>query len=106
MPPGLDLLDDNLPRFGPSARRGSSGDTLATLCYPGVVQDTSAEAAQIQAAVHRKMGGVRKFLMACKMSDSVRAIARDGIRDRHPEFDEIAVRDELIWELYGIRRGG
>jgi hypothetical protein len=52
------------------------------------------------------MGGVRKFLMACKMSDSVRAIARDGIRDRHPEFDEIAVRDELIWELYGIRRGG
>ena len=52
------------------------------------------------------MGGVRKFLMACKMSDSVRAIACAGIRARHPEFDEVAVRDELIWELYGIRRRG
>jgi len=52
------------------------------------------------------MGGARKILMACKMSDSVRAIARDGIRARHPEFDEVAVRDELIWELYGVRRGG
>jgi hypothetical protein len=52
------------------------------------------------------MGGARKILMACRMSDSVRAIARDGIRARHPEFDEVAVRDELIWELYGVRRGG
>lgn len=85
---------------------GAGLHTGAGLCYPAKVQDTSAEAVRVQAAVHRKMGGVRKFLMACKMSDSVRAIACDGIRARHPEFDEVAVRDELIWELYGIRLRG
>ena len=73
-------------------------------CYPAVVHDTSVEAARVQAAVHRRMGGVRKFMMACEMSDSVRAIVRDRIRARHPEFDEVEIRDELIWELYGVRR--
>jgi hypothetical protein len=52
------------------------------------------------------MGGVRKFWMACQMSDSVRAMARARIKSRHPEFDELAIRDELIWELYGVRSGG
>jgi len=75
-----------------------------SLCYATGVQDTSTEAARVQAAVHRKMGGVRKFLIACRMSDSVRSIARARIKARHPEFDEIAIRDELIWELYGVRR--
>ena len=68
------------------------------------MQDTSAEAAQVQAGVHRKLGGVRKFLMMCQMSESVRTIACARIRAQHPEFDEAAVRDELLWELYGYRR--
>lgn len=68
------------------------------------MDDTSAEAARVQAAVHRKLGGVRKLLMTCQMSESVRALARARIRARHPEFDEAAVREELLWELYGYRR--
>lgn len=68
------------------------------------MQDTTREAAQIQAAVHRRMSGARKVLMACQMSNSVRALAHARIRNRHPNFDEAAVRDELMWELYGVRR--
>jgi hypothetical protein len=50
------------------------------------------------------MGGVREFLIACEMSDSVPAIAPDRIRARHPEFDQVEIWEELIWELYGVRR--
>lgn len=70
------------------------------------MQDTSAEAARVQAAVHRRLGGVRKFLIACQMSETVRALACARIRARHPEFDDAAVREELLWELYGYRRRG
>jgi hypothetical protein len=68
------------------------------------VQDTSSEAMAVQASVHRSLGGPRKLLIACEMSDSVRAMARARIKSQHPEFDEVAVLDELIWELYGVRR--
>ena len=68
------------------------------------MQDTSAEAARVQAAVHRKLGGARKLLMTCQMIETVRSLACARIRTRHPEFDEAAVREELIWELYGYRR--
>ena len=68
------------------------------------MHDTSREALQVQAAVHRRMGGARKFLIACQMSNSVRAIAHARIKNQHPNFDEVAIRDELMWELYGVRR--
>jgi hypothetical protein len=77
---------------------------LLHLCYPCGVNDTSSEAARAQAGVYRAMPGVRKLLMACKMSESVRSLALSRIRSQHPEFDEHAVHDQLTWELYGVRR--
>jgi glycine/serine hydroxymethyltransferase len=68
------------------------------------VQDTSPEAMAVQASVHRNLGGPRKVLIACEMSDSVRAMAQARIKAQHPDFDDTAVLDELIWELYGVRR--
>ena len=118
--PGTALADgkaQKIPRYAQRPKRRQVVDWLReraasagfrgemTPCYSPGVRDTSTEAARIQAAVHRGMGGVRKFLMACQMSDSVRAIARARIKSLHPEFDEIEIRDELIWELYGVRRG-
>lgn len=67
------------------------------------MQDTSPEAAKIQADVHRHLGGERKVLIACSMIDSVREMARSRIRAQYPKFDEAAVRDQLTWELYGVR---
>jgi len=68
------------------------------------VHDTSIEAARIQSLVHRKMGAVRRFAVACDMSEAVREMARARIRAQHPDLDERAVRDQLTWELYGFRR--
>lgn len=54
--------------------------------------------------VHRRMPGVRKLLLACEMSDSVRTLAAARIKAQHPEFDDSQVRAQLTWELYGVRR--
>lgn len=68
--------------------------------------DTSAEAAHVQTEIHRALGGPRRLQLACQMSETVRDLARARIRSKHPEFDESATRDWLIWELYGVRRNG
>jgi len=88
-----------------SARRIRTTDTRRSACYHVSVNDTSSDAARVQALVHRRMGGPRKLVMACQMSDAVRAMASARIRSRHPELNEREIRDELVWELYGVRRG-
>jgi hypothetical protein len=56
------------------------------------VRGTGIEAAALQAAVHRRMGGVRKLALVIEMSSSVRELALARIRARHPELDEAASR--------------
>lgn len=68
------------------------------------MQDTTAEAAEVLARVHRQLSGARKIIIACQMSDSVREMARARIRVSMPQLDEASVREQLIWELYGVRR--
>ena len=68
------------------------------------MRDTAPEAARVQADVYRRMGGAERVRIACELSDEVRAVARAGIRARHPELDDEAVEDRLLWELYGFRR--
>jgi len=112
---------------GVRSRRWCAARALRTPCQEGVIawrpragfarlrcvgvrgmhlqmQDTTAEAAEVLAAVHRRLSGPRKVLIACRMSDSVREMARVRIRTRMPHLDEASVRAELIWELYGVRR--
>lgn len=69
-----------------------------------LVLDTSPEAAKAQVAAHRRLSGVRKVLMSCEMSDVARALTCARIKAQHPELDEAEVREQLTWELYGIRR--
>lgn len=68
------------------------------------MQDTTAEAAEVLADVHRRLSGSRKVLIACQMSDSVREMARARIRGSMPDLDENSVRERLVWELYGVKR--
>ena len=74
------------------------------MCYVNRVHDTSAEAAAVQAQVHRAMSGARKVLIACQMSNAVRGMAMARIKASNPSLDEAGVRDQLVWELYGFRR--
>lgn len=68
------------------------------------VFDTSPEALEVLALVHRRMPGVRKLLLACEMSDSIRTLTIARIQSQHPEFDDAQIREQLAWELYGVRR--
>lgn len=65
------------------------------------VSDTSAEAHQIQVAIWRRLGPEGRVALALNLSEAVRAIARDGIAKRHPEYDE----DELRHALFRLTLG-
>lgn len=67
--------------------------------------DSSEEASQVQADVLRRLGANRRLELACEASEAVRELARVRIRMAHPEFDSAGVRDQLIFELYGVRIG-
>ncbi len=73
------------------------------LCSLFPVFDTSPEAARIQADVHRQRGPVRRFRAACQMSDAFRRVALQRNPQPAPEYSELDFRNELIWELYGVR---
>ena len=68
------------------------------------MRDTLPEALHVQTLTQRRLGGVRRFRLACRMSQSVREMARARITATHPELDEAGVRDQLLRDLYGFRR--
>ncbi len=68
------------------------------------MHDTTPEARKVQTAVYRRLGGARRVEIAFELSELVRDLARARIRRQHPLFDDRAVEDELLWELYGFRR--
>jgi hypothetical protein len=65
--------------------------------------DTSPDADRAQREVLARMSGARRIEIAFEMSTSVREIAADGIRSRHPEYDEVQVRHALHRLLLGDR---
>lgn len=58
--------------------------------------DTSAEAHAVQIAILRRMGPVKRLERALEMSDEARRITADGIRSRHPGYNEQQVRHALF----------
>jgi hypothetical protein len=63
--------------------------------------DTDERAWRAQVEAVRRLGPDGRVRMAAKMSEDVRRIALDGIRRRHPEYDEGQARDALLTALYG-----
>lgn len=49
------------------------------------------------------MSGEEKVRIAFDMSEAVRQLAMVRIAEQHPTFSRNQVRDELVWELYGVR---
>ena len=68
------------------------------------MHDTHSDALHAQTLAQRRLGGARRFRLACQMSRTVREMARARIAAKHPEWDGAAIRDELLRELYGFRR--
>lgn len=61
--------------------------------------DAAAHAAQMQA--YRRMGPEARVRIAFEMSDDVRRIALEGIRARHPEYDDERARRALFRLMLG-----
>jgi hypothetical protein len=70
-----------------------------------VNRDTSPEAERVQAKVLRRLGPSRRLEIAIAMSEEARSLAKERLRQQHPNLDETALGRALIEELYGIRVG-
>ena len=77
--------------------------------------DTTFEAACRQNEVLRRIGIASRAAMTFELSDNLRRIVEDGVRDRHPDWDEQAIRlerirlmlgDDLFRRAYGKRDAG
>jgi Rv0078B-related antitoxin len=58
--------------------------------------DTSLSAQTVQLQVQRAMSGEQRLLLAFEMSMFARELARERIRQEHPEWAEARVAYELI----------
>jgi len=68
---------------------------------PGRPADTSREAWAAQVALLARMGGSRRSALAARLTRLARDTSRAGIRARHPEYDEAAVRRAFFRLLHG-----
>jgi hypothetical protein len=71
--------------------------------YDGRVRsrDTSPEAHRVQIEAYRRMTPSRKVEVAVELSEAVMTMAADGIRSRHPDYDDEAV----AWAVRRLRLG-
>jgi hypothetical protein len=65
--------------------------------------DTTAEAQAVQIRGLRRLGIAGRAAMTFELSDNLRQIVRDGIRHRHPDWDETRVKHEAFRLVYGRR---
>ena len=65
--------------------------------------DTTLEAAKKQFEILRRLGPEVRLKMAFEMSDNLRQIVEDGVRDRHPDWDEETVRRRVLRLMIGKR---
>lgn len=64
-------------------------------------RDTTPEAHAFQMAVYRKMTTERRLAIALELSEAARRTSLDGIRARHPEYDEHTAVRALFRLLHG-----
>lgn len=64
-------------------------------------QDTTTSAQEVQLEVLRRMGAARRVAVAADVSDAVRRVAAEGIRARHPDYDDEMVRHALFRLVLG-----
>jgi hypothetical protein len=93
-------------------RRAAQRAALATGAISGSV-DTAPEAQAVQDALLRRMSPARKLALVGSLSRAVVALARDGVKRRHPGADErslemhvavLRLGEQLAARAYGPRR--
>lgn len=64
-------------------------------------RDTTDEAWAEQIRGLRSLGVAGRAAMTFDLSDNVRQIVLDGVRHRHPDWDETRIRREVFRLVYG-----
>ncbi|HZK81010.1 MAG TPA: hypothetical protein VFC46_08085 [Humisphaera sp.] len=67
----------------------------------GLPDDTTIEAARVQAGVWRRMGMEKRLRLAAELIDDARATTEAAIQKRHPEYTARQVRLAGIWLRLG-----
>ena len=84
------------------------------VAYPTRSRDTDPQAEAVQLEIYRRMPAGRKIQLVFEAIDLSRAVARAGIRGRHPEAGPEEVRrrllglclgEELATRVYGPLEG-
>lgn len=62
-------------------------------------RDTTADAAEAQINAYRRMGPDGRLRVGLELTEMSRQLMRQGIRHRHPEYDEADVESAflLLW---------
>ncbi len=77
--------------------------------------DTTSEARAVHNQVLRSIGMAGRMAMTFELSDNMRSTVADGVRDRHPEWDDqtverevlrLMIGDDLFGEVFGKDRPG
>jgi len=63
--------------------------------------DTTPEATTKQLEVLRRIGPAGRAAMTFELGDDLRALARAGVRHRHPQWDDRSVEREVIRLMIG-----
>ena len=61
--------------------------------------DTSPEIEKMQADLHEAMSGEQRVMLAFEMSDAMHELAKQYLRDRHPEWPEKQVTRHYLFSL-------
>lgn len=66
--------------------------------------DISHDSREVQRGVFARMTGAQRVEAAVDMSEAAKQIAIEGIRSRHPEFNELQVKRAWFVILHGEER--
>jgi len=65
--------------------------------------DTTKDASARQLQILRDLGISGQAAMTFELSDNLRQIVKDGVRHRHPDWDETRVKQEVFRIVLGDR---
>ena len=74
------------------------------ICAMPQAFDTSARVAAVQVQMYRTIGEAERAEIVADLSDALRDLAAAGVRQRHPEYDNDQVRQEVLAVFYGRSR--
>jgi len=63
--------------------------------------DTAPEAAEVQRAVHRRLGPARRAELAFEMSEEARRVSVAGLRARDPSLSAEEARARVLRQILG-----